>query len=671
MATLQALQCSNCGAVIGLDQLDKCPYCGTKNFLKSGGGVDPLHSELNDAKIQEYISFFKNKVNSNPKDTNSLFAMGLFYLKLRNFELAQRNFKQAVDLSPMEPDMYYYYAISLIEGRAPKQLNHEDAKCIRQWVQTALRMEPKRKYLMLLAFIEQGAFIANGLQAERQPDALIAEALKIMPEANELEEIASYVRLTDEKNKKYFEQLSTGKKEDEEEYTLYYKGYTLNPYVCPSCGRRNTLDAYGNSGGLKCSDCGNAFPRPPFGRLDALVCKFPSPHDYDVTGEGISILCSDPPLARKAFFRNLWEPKKPQEIDKPFWPIGKSLVRLIWTALATIVCAIIAAFIGGFVDRDFKEVIPVKQEYQELYGNKGYGPKKRWQVMEELRADSIQAAQEDSAFLANTYLLGMGVNKEKIPLSQLETAPRPYNIYGVEKSWRGIVCVALLFLPLLIWILATIIRMISCSRERASIARLNKERAEQYEADMEAYQTRPSISDYAYYCTQFLGQGKVAGKGDPVTQALKAVDVDEKALPSKILFLNYFDYEDENGYPTVEPESVLDRIYYVIAIPQEEKLTIFVNYWDTTLDSVSSCDYRSLLYRNINSIQKNDEFLLISMVGGEEIDIKLPPYGRSNILHYQGECPKDGTCYSTTRTGNVVEFINSLEKLVSNFQKHS
>lgn len=668
MATLQTLECSGCGMILGLDQLDECPKCGAKNFLRTG--VDPL--QLDEKKINESIAFFKQKVDSNPKDTNALFAMGLFYLKLRNFELAQRNFKQAVDLSPMEPDMYYYYAISLIEARSPKQLNHEEAKRIRQWVQTALRMEGKRKYLMLLAFIEQGAFIANGLQAERQPDDLIKEALKILPEANELDEIATYVRLTDEKNKEYFEQLSTGNRQEKED--TYTKQYNESAYICPHCGLLAALYRPDDEEeALECIHCSNEIPHPDLGRLDPYVCLFPSSRDYHLTEEGVGKLFQYPAPMRSLFFSNLWQPDKPQKIDKPFWPIWKSIKRLFWMIVATIVCLIVATLIAGEgdVEREFKEVTTVKQEYKELYGNKGYGPQKRNRLLAQLRADSIQAAKDDSAFLADTYLLMMNIDGKPKPITQLDNAQRPYTIYGFEKTWRGLACIALVFLPLLVWILATVIRFIVCARKRAAVARENKEQQAIYESDLEKYNTRPTICDYVYYCTEFLGQDMPDGEGDPVRQALKEVDVDEKSLPSKILFLNYFDYEDANGNPYKNPEDVLDRIYYVIAIPQEEKLTIFENYWDTRSDAISACDYRSLLYRNINSIHKNDEYLLINMVGGEEIAIKLPPYGRCNLLHYQSECKEDAACYSTTRTGNVVEFINSLEKLVSNFQKHS
>lgn len=57
---------------------------------------------------------FETDPKSSPRDVNSLFGKGLVYLALQNYELASLNFKTAVDLTPSDPDVYYYYALSLL-----------------------------------------------------------------------------------------------------------------------------------------------------------------------------------------------------------------------------------------------------------------------------------------------------------------------------------------------------------------------------------------------------------------------------------------------------------------------------------------------------------------------------------------------------------------------------
>ena len=80
MATLESYQCKGCGSPLDKESLKKCPYCGSSNVLKSK--VNPLN--MNQDMAQKYVEFFKQKTDSNPKDTNSLFAMGLLYLGLKN-----------------------------------------------------------------------------------------------------------------------------------------------------------------------------------------------------------------------------------------------------------------------------------------------------------------------------------------------------------------------------------------------------------------------------------------------------------------------------------------------------------------------------------------------------------------------------------------------------------
>lgn len=107
-----------------------CPKCHAVNLVHSE--VNPLHLPSN--LTNDYIEYFKQQTDANPKDTNALFGMGLVYMGLKNYELAQRNFKLAVDQSPLEPDIYYYFALSLFEGHNPMHLNNKVTSRIEEWL---------------------------------------------------------------------------------------------------------------------------------------------------------------------------------------------------------------------------------------------------------------------------------------------------------------------------------------------------------------------------------------------------------------------------------------------------------------------------------------------------------------------------------------------------------
>lgn len=674
MAKLETLECSSCGAPIGLDQLDECPHCGSKNFIKST--IDPL--VMDQKKINEYIGFFQKRTEDNPGDTNALFTMGLFYLRLQNYELAQRNMKQAVDLSPLEPDVYYYYAMSLIAGRSPKNLDHEVAKRVEEWLNTAINMQRKRKYLALMAFVEQGAFMANGLQCKLQPDDLIKEALTMVPDGGEMLEINANVRLDDSTNQRFFKMLQGENHEKKDDEGIYYKSYYLGGYVCPACGHRSLIWADKNDDGYACycTNCENKLYRPPLARIDGWISLYPSYRDYNLSDEpengALRLMNSE---ERCRFLDNLWEPDKPDKIQKPKFPVFNLIWRFVLMLVVTIIFFVVeSAVCYSTKDIEREERQTVYQEYKRQYGKKGYGSAKRKELMAEIRSDSIARALADSAFFADywtyAYIDYSEDGKPKTHFGAInDEIPRPYRVYGLRKNWHTILTILFFLLPFLVWLIKTIVAIGRVIRTRRNVTLINKANMDEYEEGLLYFNSRPTIQDYLYFCTSFMGKNGFGGKGDLVADALKKSGVDERDVAGKILFLNYFDWQDDNDDNTVNPEEVFDRIYYVIAIPEKDQLTIYENYWSTCSDYVSDCDSESVFYRNITSIKKEDDSIIIRMVGGEEKIIMLPPYRRENILSYQAEKPRDSSSFSITRTGDASEFVKALNKLISCYQK--
>ena len=81
MATLKILRCKNCTAPLPAGTTT-CPKCHAVNLVQSE--VNPLQLPSN--LTNDYIEFFKQQTEANPKDTNALFGMGLVYMGLKNYE---------------------------------------------------------------------------------------------------------------------------------------------------------------------------------------------------------------------------------------------------------------------------------------------------------------------------------------------------------------------------------------------------------------------------------------------------------------------------------------------------------------------------------------------------------------------------------------------------------
>ena len=72
MAILKILRCKNCTAPLPAGTTT-CPKCHAVNLVHSE--VNPLHLPSN--LTNDYIEYFKQQTDANPKDTNALFGMGL------------------------------------------------------------------------------------------------------------------------------------------------------------------------------------------------------------------------------------------------------------------------------------------------------------------------------------------------------------------------------------------------------------------------------------------------------------------------------------------------------------------------------------------------------------------------------------------------------------------
>jgi len=194
MAKVNILQCSGCGANL-LPDNSRCAYCGSVNVVTAEVNPFKLEPELK----SKYTSYFREKAAANPGDTSALYSVGLFYLELKNYELASRNFSEAISHSPDNPDVYYYYALSLFGGKKPRKLMLKDMKKIEEYLNTSLQLEKQAKTLYLLALAKDDFYNANCLTMTGQdPSSMISEANSLSVSDEEIDFMLSHVVIKDE-----------------------------------------------------------------------------------------------------------------------------------------------------------------------------------------------------------------------------------------------------------------------------------------------------------------------------------------------------------------------------------------------------------------------------------------------------------------------------------------
>jgi len=193
---LQVEECPQCGAPASPSD-KQCRFCKSEFFVTSLSYV----GSFDKGAIDKYINYYKGLTKAAPENGEAFFSLGLCYLQLKLFPLAQKNLEKAIELIPEYSDVYYYYALSLIKGRRVKIITSNEIKSIEQYLETAIQLDQnKAKYYYLSAIIKYDFYRMNGLIVP-PPDAdeLIMEAKQKAQEPEEVQRLLDAVILRDEK----------------------------------------------------------------------------------------------------------------------------------------------------------------------------------------------------------------------------------------------------------------------------------------------------------------------------------------------------------------------------------------------------------------------------------------------------------------------------------------
>ncbi len=142
-------ECPNCGAPAG-PSARSCTHCKAEFFVKTLAYVGSLEPSA----VQKYVNFYKGLLRAKDDDGEASMSLGMCYLQLRLYPVAAKHFENAIALVPNQPDVYYYYALSLIAGRALRTLRDSEVNHILEYLNTAIQLDSEdSKYLFLAAAI--------------------------------------------------------------------------------------------------------------------------------------------------------------------------------------------------------------------------------------------------------------------------------------------------------------------------------------------------------------------------------------------------------------------------------------------------------------------------------------------------------------------------------------
>ncbi len=609
MAQLKIQRCKVCTSPLPVG-VAKCPKCGAEHqFVPEV--VNPLLFSVQQA--ENLRQAFETDVKQNPRDIDSLFGKGLVYLSLQNYELASRNFKTAVDQTPGDPDVYYYYALSLFAHRSPVLLSDLEAERIEMWLQTAIKMQPKRKYLILEMILLQGAFKGKGKAIpadKKEPEELLLQAKQTIQEEDELYEIEQHVLITDERNIELVNQL-----------------------------RGNETVSH------ECADV-----------LEESMCSYSDVFDYPkgaddqiVTEDGVSRLMDSE--ERRRFFTGISKPAEPQLESKEnymgsVWVCIKSfgIGAVLW-----FVCLIILAVLGWAPDKKIKRGDPEHR-------------------LEEFKAKNIVVNYVYKTEKGKKVINWHSPTDEDI--AAIPSDVKEWQVNGIAGGWRFFGFLALFFFGPAYWIGRSFFSFRETLVSRRRTERRNICMIADYQEALSYYEHRPTVGEYLKFCQLFAGPNAgLVNQGDFVTEALRQAHISERDITKgKVYFYNGFDAATP-ARPKA-PELILRQMTINVAIAMPDRVLYMHGVWDTCRDWLPQLKRDDLLYSLIAMFKKEDGKISIVSNSGANL---APIVTDSNVLpclfQYQSQNVQNALTYSRTRTTNCHDFYTSLIEMHGRYNK--
>ena len=155
--------CPQCGWAFDTEALraNSCKKCRSALLITSVAYLEKFDRPA----IQKYIARNSEVLRHDPEDQDALLSMGLCYLRLGLFELAEKFLGRLIDAHPEAASGYYYKAIGSLRGRRPRVATLNAIRAAEQLLLTAITLEPENgRHDIVLAAVRHDYYIMNGLR---------------------------------------------------------------------------------------------------------------------------------------------------------------------------------------------------------------------------------------------------------------------------------------------------------------------------------------------------------------------------------------------------------------------------------------------------------------------------------------------------------------------------
>jgi tetratricopeptide (TPR) repeat protein len=192
-----AQTCSQCGWAFDIAAIsaNTCKKCSSAILVTSVAYLEKFEKPA----IQKYITHYTKALTANPQDAEALLAIGICYMQLGLFDLADKFLQRLIDADPTIAAGYYYRSICLFRGKRPRCVSLTVAREAERLASTAIEFDPANgRNDWLLAAIRHDYYVFNGLTVPQPgPDALLESAGQKHVDQLEIEQAFRLLKMQD------------------------------------------------------------------------------------------------------------------------------------------------------------------------------------------------------------------------------------------------------------------------------------------------------------------------------------------------------------------------------------------------------------------------------------------------------------------------------------------
>jgi tetratricopeptide (TPR) repeat protein len=142
------LKCPGCGAPSD-SQGANCDYCGRPIVITSFRDL----SDIIGSDLSKYSVAYTDFAKKNPESVQIQLALAICKIKLNQFESAKRVLTELLEKVATNPDVYFYLAVSLLDGKSAFVTSLSNAKEILSLLNSANSIEPSGLNALFQAYV--------------------------------------------------------------------------------------------------------------------------------------------------------------------------------------------------------------------------------------------------------------------------------------------------------------------------------------------------------------------------------------------------------------------------------------------------------------------------------------------------------------------------------------